>query len=103
MNYKVIISEKAHNDIDDALNYIINTLCNPIAAKSLLNEIEKAYSDIAINPETYAYCSDPRLRKDGYRKFIIKNYIMIYRIDEINKIAYIVRFFYGKRNYTEFI
>ena len=51
----------------------------------------------------YEQCRDPQLRALGYRKAIIKNYVMIYRVDEDKKIVYILRFFYGRRDYEKLI
>lgn len=103
MSYKVIISDEAHNDIDSVLDYIVNSLKNPIAAKNLLCKLEEAYTDLAGNPFMYAYCTDSRLQKDGYRKVVINNYVLIYRIDATDNNVYVVRFFYGRQNYIELV
>ncbi len=103
MKYDVIISAEAHDDIDSVLGYIVNSLKNPAAAKNLLTKIEEVYKDLADNPFMYAYCGDSRLRNDGYRKTVINNYVLIYRVNESKNIVYVVRFFYGRQNYIEFI
>lgn len=103
MDYNIFISEEAHNDIDSVLDYIVNSLKNPTAAQNLLNKIEEIYISIADNPLMYARCNDGRLQKDGYRKVVINNYILIYRIDETNNLVYIVRFFYGGQNYVDLV
>ena len=103
MKYEVIISEEAHNDIDSILDYIFNSLKNPIAANSLLDKIEETYIDLADNPFMYACCFDKRLRNEKYRKVVINKYILIYRIDEENNVVYVIRFFYGGQNYIDLI
>lgn len=103
MKYDVIISAEAHNDIDNVLDYIVNSLKNPTAAKNLLGKIEESYVDLADNPFMYAHCNDSRLQNDGYRKVVINNYVLIYRVDEAENIVYVVRFFYGRQNYIELI
>ena len=103
MSYNVIISDEAHNDIDSVLDYILNALKNPIAAKNLLGKIEAAYTDLSDNPFMYAYCTDSRLQSDAYRKVVINNYVMVYRVDEAGNNVYVVRFFYGRQNYIELI
>ena len=103
MKYNVIISADAHDDIDSILCYIVNSLKNPIAAKNLLDKIENVYADLADNPFMYACCNDGRLKHDEYRKVVINNYILIYRVDESAGIVYVVRFFYGRQNYIEMI
>ena len=51
----------------------------------------------------YALCNHNRLKEKGYRKAIIKNYIMFYRADEENDTVYIMRFLYGRRDYIRLI
>lgn len=103
MDYKIIISNEADRDIDEIVRYIAEILKNPIVARNLLNEIEKSYIQISQAPESYSYCSDKRLRDKGYRKILIKNYILFYRIDYKNNIVYVMRVIYGRRNYTDLI
>ncbi|MCH5209408.1 MAG: type II toxin-antitoxin system RelE/ParE family toxin [Oscillospiraceae bacterium] len=103
MSYDIILSDEAHTDIDETLDYIANNLHNPTAAKNLLDKIEETYSELSLNPYMYAVCNDLRLRKEGYRKVVIKNYVMIYRVDDNNGFVYVVRIIYGGRNYVEII
>jgi plasmid stabilization system protein ParE len=51
----------------------------------------------------YAKCQNMRLEKEGYRKIPIKNYILVYKINEKTKTASILRFFYGAQDYLELI
>lgn len=103
MDCKLIVSELANNDLDRIVEYIIKDLKNHLAAVNLLDEIEKCYSHLIKNPLMYEKCTDIRLEKDGYRKAVIKNYILIYRFEEETKTVKVARFFYGGRNYTEYL
>lgn len=49
------------------------------------------------------FCQNARLMALGYRKVVIKNYIMIYRVEETTHTVYILRFFYGRRDYEKLI
>ena len=49
----------------------------------------------------YAECQDKRLRAEGYRKIVIKNYVLVY--DEASKTVNVLRFFYGAQDYVKFI
>jgi len=51
----------------------------------------------------YSLCQDARLSREGYRKIVIKNYLVIYRIDDEAKKVFVMRIIYGGRNYPEFI
>lgn len=51
----------------------------------------------------YALCDNDRLKSKKYRKAVIKNYIMFYRVDEEKQIIYIMRFVYGRRDYINLL
>lgn len=101
MSYKLFITQDAYKDIDEIISYIVNVLKNPIAADNFLSEIEDNFNAVADNPEMYAYCTDKKLRNDGYRKFMVKNYIVFYRADKEENIVYIMRVIYGRRDYSK--
>ena len=103
MAYKLIVSNEAHKDIDDIVHYIAVELVNPAAAAEFLNDVEKSYHAVVNNPRMYSLCNDARLSRDGYRKIVIKNYLILYRIDDEAKFVVIVRIIYGGRNYSELI
>ena len=55
MHYKLIISERAELHIDNILDYVINTLKNPGAAKAILSDIEEAYNRLEYMAETFIW------------------------------------------------
>lgn len=101
--YKIIVTELAHQDLDKIVSYIAVELVNPIAAGKFLDEVDKCYCFLKDNPWIYEKCQDKRLGKEGYRKALIKNYMLIYKIDEDSKTASIMRFFYGAQDYIKLI
>ncbi|MBS3970275.1 MAG: type II toxin-antitoxin system RelE/ParE family toxin [Clostridia bacterium] len=103
MEYKLIVSKEAHNDIDDIVNYIALKLANPTAAASFLDDVEKSYYEVINKPRMYSLCQDVRLSREGYRRIVIKNYLILYRIDDDAKAIHIVRIIYSGRNYSELI
>lgn len=103
MAYKLLISRDAHNDIDEITTYIAQVLKNPQAAGSFLDDVEKSYRNLLDNPRMYSYCADEGLQRKGYRKIAIKNYLILYRVDETEKIIFIVRVVYGARDYTKLL
>ncbi len=100
--YNVILTKSAHKDLDTIYSYIAFNLDSKIAANNFLTEVEKSYSNLQSNPSLYAYCNDKRLAHLKYRRVVIKKYILIFKIDEIKKIVYVLRFFHGKQNYEKF-
>ena len=103
MGYKIENTPLAEQDLDGILSYIAENLGNKTATVSFLDEVDACYINLERMPFMYEQCRDPQLRALGYRKAIIKNYVMIYRVDEDKKIVYILRFFYGRRDYEKLI
>lgn len=103
MAYKVEHTELAEQDLDNILDYIAHALENPSAAASFADEVQSCYAHLEQMPQMYELCRNPHLRRLGYRKAIIKNYIMIYRISESNKTVYVLRYFYGRRDYEKLL
>lgn len=101
--YKLKISELAHKDLNKIVSYIVVQLANLKAASDFLDEVEKCYDYIRNNPMMYVECQDMRLKEEGYRKISIKNYVLIYKINEISKTVNILRFFYGAQDYAKLI
>ncbi len=103
MIYKLVVSKEAAEDIEDIVYYIVSELSNPSAAADFLDDVEKSYHNIVEKPAMYSLCNDYRLRNGGYRKIVIKNYLILYRINEEKKTVIIIRVVYGGRNYSNLI
>ena len=101
--YKVQITEFAQNDLDTIVEYIAVQLSNPIAAGDLLDEVDKCYSYRRSNPFIYAKSADARLKKEGYRKALIKNYILFFKVFENEKKVIVYRVIYGARDYQKLL
>ena len=101
--YRLVVSEFAHRDLDNIVSYIAVQLVNPTAATNFLNEIKKCYGHLKSNPLMYERCHDTFLEKEGYRKVTIRNYVLVYKVDEATKAVIIHRFFYGAQDYVKLI
>lgn len=100
-NYDLIFSPEFVKDLNNTFEYILLTLSNELAAKKLMKEIDDSIMNLQTSPEMYPLSGEP-LDALGYRKIIIKNYIIIYSIDKKNSNVYLLRCFYGKQNYLRF-
>ena len=103
MAYKLIVTKEAHSDIDEIASYIAKEFKNATSTASFLNDVEKSYRLIIDNPCIYALCTDERLHERGYRKVVIKHYLVLYRVDEADKTVYVVRVVYGARDYAKLL
>ena len=54
MAYKVRITDSAKAELDEIVAYFVNTLCNPKAAVSLLEDFNEQKSYLYDNPYTFS-------------------------------------------------
>ena len=101
MTYKLEISDDAEQDVDDIMAYITQKLKNVQAARELYKAIKNTYSQIIENPFMFGLFLDESLNKKGYRRAVVKNYLIAYRV--VDESVYIVRVFYGARDYTKLL
>lgn len=101
MKYKLIVSSRFESELDKAFEYISNNLSSPLAAKKLMSEINKSVSFAVENPYMYPLCPEG-LAQLGFRKIAVKNYIVIYYVNEDDKTINLIDLFYGRRNYIVF-
>lgn len=103
MAYKITETELSLQDLDNIVAYIALTLANPSAAAVFVDEVEECYSNLEKLPLMYGFCGDPRLRALGYHKAVIKNYVMIYKVDKAERTVNILRFFHGRQDYGKLL
>ena len=103
MAYDLFVTEAAHEDLEEVLSYIAGDLANPGAAANLLDQVEACYEQLKDFPALYESCHDLQLRNLGYRKVVIGNFVLVYQPAEAEKRVYILRFFYGGRDYEKLI
>ena len=103
MMYKLRVADRAHQDSDSIAEYISTNLDAPTAALDFLDDIAACYNRLRENPFLYEVCRDPRLRKEKYRRAVVGNYLVLYKVFEDTNAVIIYRIFYGAQNYTELI
>jgi plasmid stabilization system protein ParE len=99
MDYKVIVTDRAEELLDQLVNYILLKFKNEAAAKHLLDGIEKIYERLENNPEQFADCRDSLLKSKGYKEAVVSDmdYILIFRIDA--DVVYVLGIFHQSENY----
>ena len=101
--YKVFITDYAQRDLDAIVEYIAVRLSSPAAAHDLIEEVNKCYSYLRSNPFIYAKSTDARLEKEGYRKALINNYILFFKVLENENEVIVYRIIYGARDYQKLL
>ncbi|MEG0395220.1 MAG: type II toxin-antitoxin system RelE/ParE family toxin [Oscillospiraceae bacterium] len=103
MAFEIEITDAASEDLDSIFRYIAIELDNVFAARHLVVEIEHRYDLLIEQPFLYPLSQSPRLAEKGYRKAVICNFLMLYRVDEEKRKVYIINFYYGGQNYEKYI
>ena len=89
----------AQHDMINIVTYISEVLCNPIAA----NRLAEAFIDSAENIRDFPYSMPVyhpvKPLKYEYRKLIVNNYIMFYRVNDAQKLITVARVIYAKSDY----
>lgn len=95
--YTLEITESAERDLDRIVEYIGVRLANPPAALALLDEIDRVSESLRESPELFALCADTRLAERGYRKALVRAYILVFEI-EVDTVR-VLRFFHSSEDY----
>ena len=88
----------ARLDMIDIIRYLSHDLCNPIAAERLSEEMIETADRLIGFPYINAVYHAMKPLKKEYRKFIVRNYIIFYWIDEEEKKVTIARVIYARRD-----
>lgn len=99
MAYKLIITERADELLDNLVFHLLHSLKSEQATIHLLNSISKIYDRIQDNPYQFPICRDDNLKSKEYREAIVAgmNYIIIYRVEDMT--VYIVGIFHELEEY----
>lgn len=101
--YSVKFTAIAEYDLEEIFQYIAARLSAPDAAASLLDEIEGHINRLCDFPYAGAAISDEALAVRGYRKLVVKNYMIFYLVGENDGQVVIMRILYGLRQYGKFL
>lgn len=100
-SYNIFYLEQAKNDLKEIAAYIADELKNPTAAEKLIDKIIAA----AKNLETFPYANTVFIPlqplKHEYRKVVVDNFMLFYRIDEHKKEVSVSRMIYARRHLTK--
>lgn len=97
--YEVRLMNQALQDLDEIYGYIASSLQEPEVAAELLDALESEILSLEYLPYR---CSERRtgsFANSGYRQLMVKNYIVIYRIDEAHKQVLIVTVRYARSSF----
>lgn len=106
MAYNLFVDPSLNQRVDDVVNYLEVSLGSPQAAASLLDGISQVYDILETSPESYPYAQDQSLKERGYRRALVGNYLLLFRVErdetsdgEPSGTVYVTHFFHGSQNY----
>ena len=95
MEFKVIFSEEAGQDLEDIFRYIADTLLEPITARKKTERLEKSAYSLDFMPLRYKVYDREPWKSQGYRVFSVEKYNILYYPDESKKTVTIIRIIHG--------
>lgn len=101
--YTLKLLPEAINDMTEIVKYISTQLHNPAAATRLKEKITVEIKRLPENPYICAVFSAALPTKFEYRRLLVKNYAVLYYIDENEKAVKIARVIYAKRNLSNIL
>ncbi|MEF9960956.1 MAG: type II toxin-antitoxin system RelE/ParE family toxin [Clostridium sp.] len=88
--YEIKLLPKAHRDVDNIYGYIAKSLMAPETAGNIMCEMENAIFSLEEFPCRGSERKIGAYANKGYRQLFIKNFTIVYRIDESKKYVVIV-------------
>ena len=99
--YDCFITRHAEQDLDDIMQYIMSTLCNPSAARSLSAHIFDNIEHLSDFPHMGTPVENDYILDKSIRRLIVDDHIIYYKADDETRKIYIVRVVYGRRDQDE--
>ena len=83
MDYRVVITIDAEEDLDRYVRYLLFIKKNEQAARNLLDDFEITKQNLSRVAGGLKYCENPRLREQNYKRinFLSHRYFMLYRLE----------------------
>ncbi len=101
--YSITITEPAEQDLNSAIDYYLTVLKAPIAAQTLLDEIEGKLNFLSTNPLVYEIEYDEYLQERNIRSVLVKSYLVFYIVNLEKKEVKIIRILYARRNWLNIL
>ena len=99
MDYKVVVTAEAEEDLNQFIQYLLLAKKNKQAAKNVLDDFEDTVELLKHVAESLKTCDNPRLQSLGYHRinFQKHRYFMLYRIED--DVIYVDDIFHELQDY----
>ena len=99
MDYKIVVTKDAEEDLDSYIKYILYEKESIQAARNVLDDFETTKESLKHVAGRLKFCDNPRLKQLGYRRinFLNHRYFMLYRI--VENVVFIDNIFHDLQDY----
>lgn len=99
MDYKVVVTSDAEEDLERFIKYLIVEKESMQAAENVLNDYDTTIESLKHVAESLKLCDNPRLRQLGYRRinFLNHRYFMLFRI--VDHVVFVDNIFHELQDY----
>lgn len=103
MDYEVILTNPAREQLEQIVYYILYQLKNEQAAKNVIRDADDTKLRLSYVAGNLKLCKDPQLRALGYRIIHFKQhkYFMLYRIE--GNTVYVDRIYHDLQDYESLL
>ena len=103
MEYNLRITDRALDDMAAIHKHIAEILLEPQTALNMIDLLEESINKLRHMPHSRPVVTDARLSLVGYRKLVVKNYIVFFTVDNKASIVNIERVLYGRRDWVQIL
>ena len=101
MEYRIKLTDHFLDEFEVICDYISNKLKNIDASNRLREKVIYNIFLLENSPRMCIEIENVDRAERQYRRLVINNYVILYTIDEEQKIIYIAHIYYGGRNYLD--
>ncbi len=101
MAYEVVYEASFGRDLLGTVDYLAKDLASPQAAKKLVDAIDRAVSTLAATPHAHAISLKPIMQAHELRECLVRNYTIVYRVDDDSRIVRLHRLFHQTQQYDD--
>ncbi len=103
MQYNVVRTDKAADQLQEIIFYIADDSGSVDIALNYLEKLESAINNLAEFPFSGSQPRYSTLKKQGYRVLIVERHLVFYKVDEEEKTVIIYAVVDGRRKYKNLI
>lgn len=97
--YHVGMTDEARRDLENIFRYVAKNLQEPGTADSLIDELEAGMLSLRSMPQSCPERQIDIYSGTGYLQLLVKNYTIIFRVEEMNRRVIILTIRYSRSNF----